>query len=346
MKEVIATKLLVYSMPFATKDLASVLTRTRSRLTSEDGYCLDYDFLENDPSTYVCGALANLPNLDHINVDDDSERLDVWYYSRFMHTNGMGKIFSNWSTLSDRFLSEQRIENAFLTVGFVSEFDDLELTYRSVGDSAAVYDIDLNPGDRFIDEHEELSCEYLNRLLGFLSAISLDRSEFVVDPSKKRLEFRADPNSSITRVDAQERWAFPVRRSESASAAQALMAYIRSVDSYCRLGCRWSLTKEQWKRIALDAGLPSGHYAFRIDGMLTSEARDILLVGRDAFHGFLPVMRYQVIDAIPRFELNIGVICEGDRSCMVLSAGDVDNDIYEEEKVLLKRFASIIPGKH
>jgi hypothetical protein len=31
---------------------------------------------------------------------------------------------------------------------------------------------------------------------------------------------------------------------------------------------------------------------------------------------------------------------------MVLNAGDVDNDIYEEEKVLLKRFASIIPGKH
>ena len=174
MKEVIATKLLVHSMPFATKDLASVLTRTRSRLTSEDGYCLDYDFLENDPSTYVCGALANLPNLDHINVDDDSERLDVWYYSRFMHTKGMGKIFSNWLTLSDRFLSEQRIENAFLTVGFVSEFDDLELTYRSAGDSAAVYDIDLNPGDRFIDEHEEFSCEYLNRLLGFLSAFDND----------------------------------------------------------------------------------------------------------------------------------------------------------------------------
>jgi hypothetical protein len=98
----------------------------------------------------------------------------VWYYSRFMHTKGMGKIFSNWSTLSDRFLSEQRIENAFLTVGFVSEFDDLELTYRSTGDSAAVYDIDLNPGDRFIDEHEELSCEYLNRLLGFLTAFDND----------------------------------------------------------------------------------------------------------------------------------------------------------------------------
>lgn len=176
---------LEYSSPIETKHIHKIMADIRDQFQELDDYDVDLDFSDEVSSSYLCGALANLPKLDHVVFDNVVEPLHVWISSDDVHTRKIGSVFREWTDLCERLLLMRSVEQAFFRVAFIGGYDDLPISFRTANDDTIGFDIELEVGEVVVEEEVVTRRDCLNQVLRSLQPVTEDRSEFLLTPQTK-----------------------------------------------------------------------------------------------------------------------------------------------------------------
>ncbi len=143
MIEILNHKILFYSQPLRTEKVSGILQSVRQRMRNGKGYDIEFAFDEDCENGDLCGALRNPPSLENLVIHDHSAVMDLWFYSPIFQAKKIGLTFRAWTSICDRLMAEKMINEAFLTVGFRTMFDDLELFYRPTNDLDCAFEVKL-----------------------------------------------------------------------------------------------------------------------------------------------------------------------------------------------------------